>query len=148
MSRSTHRSRFRRPARWLAGMRLVAALAAMAGGGCASGVRTVPVGSHPVQGSELVAVESPPPPAKVERVGSDPGKPCMWLDGQWEWLGRHWEWTDGAWVVPPEGCYFAPPRAVWVTSVRGGQLFYMTGRWYRADGSVPCPAPIRCDAGH
>lgn len=117
----------------------------------------VPEGPHPEALAEPIVVEYPPPPAKVELLGVDPGPPCAWMDGHWQWAGRRWHWTPGAWVVAPPGCYYAEPTLVWYTppaaSVRGKMtsvLYYSAPRWYargaRSSGttSTSCPAPKPC----
>src|SRR5262249_52393335 len=92
----------------------------------------------------LVVVEDAPPPAKVESVPVDPGKPCAWLDGRWEWAARNWEWTPGDWVEAPEGCHYAPPETIWVATAGRGQLFYLPGRWYPDEGAGKCPEARSC----
>ena len=121
--------------------------------GCGSGgLRTVPTGERPQDRTNLVPVEFPPPPAKVEETGVAPSPDCAWQDGHWSWLGRRWEWVEGAWVVPPSGCYYANEVImVWVSSDSGGVLYYGKPQWYRRKGSTKqsqasCPQPVACDA--
>jgi hypothetical protein len=114
--------------------------------GCGSSLRTVPFGPRAnTSGAQgLVAVEVAPPPSKVETIPVDPGAPCAGLDGRWEWATRNWEWTAGDWVVPPDGCHFAPPETVWVATAGRGQLFYMPGRWYPKDSAGKCLEARSC----
>lgn len=139
---------------WLGRARGLARLASLlvvsgCGGG---GLRTVPTGEHPSDATDLTIVDFPPPPAKVEETGRAPRSECAWQDGHWSWVGRRWEWIDGAWVIPPSGCYYAPAVImVWVSSDRGALLYYGTPRWYRTGGgsgkSKPtCGQPVVCDA--
>ena len=121
--------------------------------GCGSGgLRTVPTGEHPADQTNLMPVEFPPPPAKVEATGSAPRPECAWQDGHWSWIGRRWEWVDGAWVVPPTGCYYAHEVImVWVSSDRGGVLYYGRPRWYREGAKAgqkqaTCPQPLACES--
>jgi hypothetical protein len=111
---------------------------------CGSSLRLVPTGPHPPTATPPIVVESEPPPAKVEMVFPDPGKPCAWLDGRWEWVDQGWQWVPGEWVVPPAGCYFATPEALWVPATGRGLLFYLPGRWYRESGTASCGDPRPC----
>lgn len=114
--------------------------------GCGGGLRMAPLGGHPANASPPVVVESPPPPAKIERVPPDPGSGCAWLDGHWEWASDSWEWKPGAWIVAEEGCHFAVPEAVWVPSAGRGLLFYLSGQWYRDSDGAKCRDPRVCRA--
>jgi hypothetical protein len=131
---------------------IVAALALLA---CGSVVRTAPTGPHPPALAEPVTVEFPPPPARVELTGPDPGEPCAWMDGHWVWAGRRWHWIPGSWILPPKGCYYAPAATVWYSppattaTARGrSQLYYSPPRWYplspAAQGKLRCAAPGAC----
>ena len=109
---------------------------------CGSELPRPRLGPHKSWSGTPAVVEFPPPPARVERVPPQPRPACVWIDGQWQWSGRHWEWLAGAWVKPPEGCYYAEPLTVWVPSAGKGELFFMPGRWYADAEGAPCASPI------
>ncbi len=113
--------------------------------GCGSTLRLVPTGPHSEKDVPPVVVGSPPPPARVETIGADPGRACAWLDGRWEWVDQTWQWVPGGWVVPPADCYFAPPEARWVPAAGVGLLFYLPGRWYPKIGNAACEAAKACE---
>ena len=113
---------------------------------CGPSLRTVPLGAPPDVAAAPQLVDVPPPPAKVERIPPDPGKPCAWFDGRWEWVGEAWEWTAGGWVVPPPGCHFATAESGWAAGTDRSLLFYVPGRWYPDEGGKPCPEPRACGA--
>jgi hypothetical protein len=124
-----------------------ATIAVVGVAGCGASLRLVPVGPHATDAATIV-VSTPPPPAKVETVTTDPGAPCAWQDGRWDWVDQTWEWVPGGWVVPPDSCHYAYPEAVWVPAVAAagkGVLFYLPGRWYRESGTAPCTAPKSCN---
>lgn len=117
--------------------------------GCSSSLPTPPTGPHPTNAAIVDVVEYPPPPAQSELVPAAPDNPaCVWLDGHWEWIGRRWQWIGGEWIVPPKGCYYAPPGMYWV----GGELSYLRAHWYPNDveGLPPdkarsaCRKPVPC----
>src|SRR5689334_22313545 len=98
----------------------------VASSGCSGGLHTVPQGPRPENGeARAIIVATPPPPAKVEHVPTDPGGLCAWQDGQWIWLGGHWQWQPGAWVVPPVGCRYAQPSMAWVQAAQRDLLYYV-----------------------
>jgi hypothetical protein len=98
---------------------------------CSSSLRTPLLGPH-ADDAPQVAVEYPPPPARVERLPVDPGAPCVWVDGYWDWVGRRWEWRAGYWATPPEACHYSAPRLQWVDTAEG-TLYFTLPRWYRTD---------------
>lgn len=100
---------------------------------CGPTLRTVPMGVAPTNGVNPLIVDYPPPPAEVEMVPPDPGKPCAWQDGHWDWVGQRWQWQNGGWVVPPAGCHYAAPVIVWVPSSGQGELYYRPAHWYPDD---------------
>ena len=114
--------------------------------GCGSGLPQVPRGQHPLTaGATPIAVDSVPPPARIEELSSDPpGSDCVWADGRWSWEDNRWVWQPGSWVVEPDACYYADSLIVWVPSVSGGVLFYTPGQWYQEGGQGVCPAPAPC----
>lgn len=126
--------------------RLVIALGFALGAVACAGSREPP---RPVA-DDFVEVEYPPPPAQVEELQEElAGRPeCVWQDGHYEWAGRRYRWTPGEWVVPPEGCAYAPLAMTWVRG-NPARLYYTPPRWYRADVSsgappAPCAAPTPC----
>jgi hypothetical protein len=94
---------------------------------------------------EFVEIDYPPPPAQIEERDEElAGRPdCRWLDGHYEWRGKRWQWLPGSWIVPPNGCSYAPGLASW-SKPPSSRLYYTPPRWYRADGKAACPAPIQC----
>ena len=113
---------------------------------CASGLRLPPTGP-PSASATPVTVDYPPPPAQIEKIDQDPGKPCVWVDGTYAWVGRHWEWTPGQWVVFQPDCYYRSPQWVWAPSPQGpSTLYYFPAKSYeeRAGVVVECPAPQPC----
>jgi hypothetical protein len=113
-------------------------------GACGGGLSLVPTGPHSIHAKQI-AVDEPPPPARVERVPEAPDDDCQWLDGSWQWDASGWRWIPGAWVIPPLGCYFTPSTTAWATSAEGGVLFYRQGRWYPESATKSCPEPERCE---
>lgn len=99
-------------------------------GSCGASVPLVPSGPHPPNVVDEQRVGFPPPPARVEVLPLQRRDECAWRDGHWEWDGQGWRWSPGAWVVPPPGCYYAPPESHWVRMGGSAQLFYRAPRWY------------------
>ncbi len=117
---------------------------------CGGGVPLAPTGPHPLHVQEFVEVEFPPPPAQIEEMSEsfEGDGDCAWVDGYYLWDG-HWNWQAGRWVVPPEGCYYAPPKMAW-SNARDPKLYYSPPRWYHEDAALlpasraVCPAPRVC----
>ncbi len=107
----------------------------------ACGSRAVPTPRYaPQSTSDLVVIDYPPPPARVESVPPIPARGAVWIDGEWSPRGRKWGWISGRWVMPEEGARFSP----W-TVVRGkdGTLYFARGVWRDAEGRpVAPPAPL------
>lgn len=131
--------------------RFAAAMATLVlGAACGTSTRVVPQGPHPPHLQEFVSVGYPPPPAEVEEIPpARADETCAWVDGHYNWDGRRWSWEAGRWVVPPPGCYYAPPVVAW--SKAGEERLYLTPpRWYREDAgtlserNASCPAPKAC----
>jgi len=115
--------------------------------GCGSSLRAVPRG--PTSGNiPWIVVDYPPPPAEVEQLPPDPGKPCAWQDGHFQWLGRRWQWTDGKWVIPPKGCHYVDPWMSWVPSRNGQELHYWLPRWLPNVANTICQQPVTCRSQH
>ncbi len=113
---------------------------------CSTGLRLPPTGPPPATATPVV-VDYPPPPAQVEKIERDPGKPCVWVDGTYAWVGRHWEWVPGRWVTPLPGCYYRPPQLVWAPSAQGpSTLYFFLPKWYLEHAGVvtECEAPAPC----
>jgi hypothetical protein len=73
-----------------------------------------------------VAVESAPPPERVEVVEQAPGPGYVWVAGFWDWSGADYVWVPGGWAVPPHG------RHVWIHDSwdrRGNRWRHARGRW-------------------
>jgi hypothetical protein len=119
---------------------VVSAAALLLAGACGGGLRLAPAGPH-TEDAVSIPVHEAPPPAKVEDVPPDPGEPCVWLDGYWDYLGRSWEWRAGRWVVPPAGCYYAPPEPQWTTD----GLYYYRGQWYSESTRGACAKARSCN---
>ncbi|HEX4341406.1 MAG TPA: hypothetical protein VH062_36105 [Polyangiaceae bacterium] len=124
------------------GARVTACALALAA--CGGSLRTVPFGPRGSDGKAPIVVETPPPPAKVERIPDAPGSGCAWLDGRWEWVDQAWAWTPGAWVTVPAACHYATPQALWVPAAGRGLLFYLPGRWYSDVDGTGCGGPHAC----
>ena len=114
--------------------------------GCSSPLRVVPEGPPPADARATIGVEYPPPSAKVESLGKDPGEPCAWMDGHWNWVRRRWQWSPGEWVIAPPRCHRTRQELKWVADVRSGQLFFTPPMWQPDSGQGVCPPPISCKA--
>ncbi len=113
---------------------------------CGASTRLVPEGPHPPHLQEFVVVAYPPPPAEIEELPPErQDTSCAWVDGHYNLDGRRWTWETGLWVVPPAGCYYAPPVVAW--SKAGEERLYFTpSRWYREDAATLTEAAARCGA--
>lgn len=124
----------------LAAVRSVACgplLLAVLGVACGPTLRVATYVSQPLVPAEATKVEFPPPPASVEFVTSDPGPPCVWLDGEWGYVEETWQWLPGGWFAPPEGCVYAEPVMRWEPAPGVGTLYYAKGRWVRVSAAAP-----------
>jgi hypothetical protein len=113
--------------------------------GCSSSLVQIPRGPHPLSGGAApLAVDSAPPPARIDEIRAAPASNCAWADGQWRWENNRWQWQPGAWVRFAPGCYYADSLMSWVPTLNGtGVLFYTHGQWYTSKGQ-PCSAPTPC----
>jgi hypothetical protein len=127
---------------WVAASGLVVA--------CGASTPLVPRGPHPPHVQEFVAVPYPPPPAQVEEIPSNHrNERCAWVDGHYRWEGRGFSWQAGRWVLPPGGCYYAPPVVAWS---KGGEprLYLTPSRWYKdgaaqlMEAAAGCAEPAPC----
>jgi hypothetical protein len=114
-----------------AALRLTATLLAACGG---AHLVTVPSGPQPVQ-AEPVAVDFPPPPARIEEIplSHRSGNRCVWRDGFWDWLGERWEWQPGRAVLSPAGCHFAEAKL----ARSADSLSFYRPAWYPDPGQEP-----------
>lgn len=84
--------------------RVVCALLAMLMVHCRGGLAVAP--QAPAQpASDVVAVDSLPPPALPEEIPPRPEDQShlVWTDGCWEWSIGRWIWVRGGWVEAPQG---------------------------------------------
>ena len=97
---------------------------------------TVPSGPQPVK-AQPVAVDYPPPPAKIEEIplSTRSGNRCVWRDGFWDWTGRRWEWQAGRAVLSPAGCRFAEGKLEWTADF----LSFYRPAWYPDPAQKPAP---------
>jgi hypothetical protein len=110
-----------------------------------------PTGPHPPHVQEFVLVEYPPPPAQIEEIVEQiaDAPECVWVDGHYAWEERRFVWHPGQWVLPAEGCYYAPAVTAW-SRVGEPRLYYTPPRWYRDDAlgrtgaAALCPVPRTC----
>ena len=58
-------------------------------------------------GTNVVAIQAPPPP-RMEVAVASPGPDYVWVNGDWTWNGVAWVWIGGRWVLPPY------PHAIWI----------------------------------
>lgn len=95
---------------------------------------TVTTGPRPST-AQPIAVDFPPPPAKVEEIAVSTGGKgaCVWRDGYWDWTGRRWDWQPGRAVIPPAGCRYAEPKLEWTTD----SLSFYRPAWYPNATSSP-----------
>jgi hypothetical protein len=118
---------------------------------CGSSTQLAPKGPHPPHVQEFQLVEFPPPPAQIEEIPEaiESAPDCVWVDGYYAWEERRFAWHPGQWVLPTEGCYYAPPVTAW-SRVGEPRLYYTPPRWYHDDAlgrSGPdalCPVPKTC----
>ena len=119
--------------------------------GCGTPLPGPPTGPHRAgAGNDAIIVQNSPPPVQVECVPPQPREECVWVDGSWVWAGRRWDWLDGAWLVPPVGCYHAHAYSQWLDAGianqgrAGGRLFYFPAAWYPNKPGAQCKAPKIC----
>jgi hypothetical protein len=88
----------------------------------------------------LSAIDTGPPPGRIERVPKRPPGADAWVDG--EWIRRHgrWFWLLGRWVKTPSGAKYAP----WVVvRAADGTAFYAPSAWVDSKGApLNAPAPL------
>ncbi|HEY4106162.1 MAG TPA: hypothetical protein VGM44_19820 [Polyangiaceae bacterium] len=97
---------------------------------------TAPRSAQPAN-AQAIAVDYPPPPARIEEIPLAPhsGSPCVWRDGFWDWTGRRWEWLDGRAVLVPKGCRLADSQLEWSAQ----SLSFYRPAWYPDPAQTPPP---------
>ncbi len=118
--------------------------------GCEKGGGGVRTGRHlPEKEKKPIRVSQPPPPVKVEAVPLRRNEECFFRDGAWENDGSGWVWTKGEWILPPEGCYYAPPHTGYEEFDVGTTLVHRPGVWHprgkatrKCAAEKPCPPPL------
>jgi len=122
----------------------LAALAALAALYCGGRTPLVPTGPHPEKSPPPTIVREPPPAAKVEIVPLRRQAECFWRGGHWSPRNGTWKWIKGAWVVPPEGCTFAPAVTRFEPIEGTTVLVHRAELWYRTSGTQTCDEPKDC----
>jgi hypothetical protein len=61
----------------------------------------------PLPQGQVVFVDPPLPPPRIEVIPVAPDPTYIWVGGSWEWRGQ-WVWAGGHWRHRPH------PNAVWV----------------------------------
>ncbi len=112
------------------------ALAALA---CAPRLPGPPLGAH--QDEAPATVPYPPPVPHPIEIPTQPDDDAVWVDPHWTWGGASYRWTEGGWVFPAPGSYYALPLLV---RLRTGRLVHYGGHWH---GGTPRPAPPQSDGG-
>lgn len=113
--------------------------------GCGSSVALVP--ESPPESARVrkpTRVPYPPPPAEIEVLPLRRRDECLWRDGFWTWKGASFRWTNGAWVVPPEGCTYAKPEARWEKNGGVTRLVYYPPEWQPEEPGTKCVEPRAC----
>jgi hypothetical protein len=72
-----------------------------------------------------VVSDIPPPPVRVENVGSRAG--YIWAPGHWEWNGRSYAWVSGSYIFDRRPAKWSPDH--W--EQEGAQWHYIPGHWER-----------------
>jgi hypothetical protein len=80
------------------------------------------------QEPQVMVVQEPPPPLRVEIRPGPPSGDYIWVGGYWHYNDHRWEWVGGRWAVPPEH------RREWVAprydrDDQGKGVRYTPGRW-------------------
>jgi len=121
---------------------------------CSSGTQLVASGPHrPNVEPSPKEVKEPPPPAVIETLPLHRNKECSYLDGHFRLRNNDWKWSNGKWVIPPKGCYFAAPVTRYEKLERGTTLVHREGirlpknltEKKRCADPKPCPSEINPD---
>ncbi len=125
---------------------LVAAGVLMTAPACSSRTPVVRSGPHrPADEPPPIRVRRPPPPAEVETLPLRRNPACYYQDGHHEPAGDGWKWVKGRWLLPPRGCYFAPPTTAYEDLEVGTALVFRPGVWHPFQRWVlTCAAPRDC----
>lgn len=117
-------------------------------GACSGGTGVAKMGPHrPDKEAKPIRVAEPPPPVKVEAIPLRRNKDCVFRDGAWVNNGSGWRWKKGEWILPPLGCYYAPPQTTYEEFDVGTALVHRPGAWHpRGKAHVECPKPRKCPA--
>jgi hypothetical protein len=119
--------------------------------GCSQKTALVPRGPHlPQREPPPVRVRSAAPLAQIEVVPLRRNKRCYYQDGYWSPDGGVWIWTKGQWILPPPGCYYAPPATHYEDLKVGTTLVYRPGTWHTLlpQRSLTCTEPQPCPAAN
>jgi hypothetical protein len=120
---------------------VLAWLAALA---CGGGTPQVKTGPHPESSPPPLVVQSPPPPTKIEVVPLRRNPQCFWQGGHWTPRSGGWKWVKGAWILPPDGCTFAPAVTRFESLEGSTVLVHRPQLWYREAGTLTCAEPKDC----
>lgn len=118
---------------------------------CGSGAAVVRTGPHrPSEEPPPKRVSSAPPPPKVETLPLRRNSKCFFRDGEWTPSGRAWKWEKGEWILPPPGCYYAPPQTRYEDLDVGPALVFRKGVWLStlargAKCTNPKPCPVAAE---
>jgi hypothetical protein len=112
--------------------------------GCAAELATVERGPQPESVAAGQVVESPPPRVRVEVIPLRRNPSCRFRDGYYRPRGTKWIWVPGAWVAPPDGCYYAPPETRYERRSSGTELVYLPGAFFDKTSGKKCPPPPAC----
>jgi WXXGXW repeat (2 copies) len=74
-----------------------------------------------------VYLESGPPPARVDVIGTAPGPGYIWIEGHWGWGGSAYQWVPGRWEQPPSA-HRHWERGEWRHTSRG--WYWRGGHWH------------------
>lgn len=116
--------------------------------GCSGSTGVARMGPHiPEKEGKPIRVSEPPPPVKVEAIPLRRNKDCVFRDGAWVNDGSGWRWKKGEWILPPLGCYYAPPQTAYEEFDIGTALVHRPGVWHpRRKSDAECPKPRECPA--
>jgi len=86
----------------------------------------------------LEAIDSAPPPGRIELIPPRPPQADAWIDGEWIPMRGRWYWLLGRWVKTPSGATYSP----WVVvRTSDGTPLYAPSVWKDARGTRISPPP-------